>query len=75
MLFCDNLCDFGAENLGVLAWNMTQVWSAMKEVPKTSEKKSANFWDLSSMIPNVADEYFEKVVIWTTLITNDKKTS
>ena len=32
-------------------------------------KKSANFLDLSSMIPNVPSEFLEKVVIWTTLMS------
>ena len=37
--------------------------SAMKMTSKTSQKRSANFLDLSSIIPNVSSEFLERVVI------------
>jgi hypothetical protein len=56
--------------LGASGWYMTRVWSAMKEVPKTSEKKSAYYLYVWSTIPNVRSGNFEKVVIWNTLLPN-----
>ena len=43
----------------------------MKMTSKNHQKKSANFLDLSSMIPNVQSEFLEKVVIWTTLVSTE----
>ena len=54
---------FPVRALEKMAQNQTSRWSAMKTVPKTSEKKSQYYLYVWSTIPSVWSENFEKMVL------------